>query len=244
MADQINKNKGTTFIYGCQKCHERSTVNSFTAKLEPLEKQINDLSNLIKNEIISQLSGIRIDLEKSWAHNKLFEAETNDKLQKLEMENNSIRKQLNRGDILVNGLPSYISKEDLYVIAESIGKSYEIAISEYDLNMCTWIKKKACVLIKFNNIRKRDDIMKNYRAKYDLKLNQIMSTDIESRVYLSDHYTPMADKLRYACRKKLKSGEIKKFRIQNRDMPTAYVFLNDGKEIKMSLKDVDEYFSK
>lgn len=55
--------------------------------------------------------------------------------------------------------------------------------------------------------------MKNYRAKYNLKLNEIIETDIEKRVYINNHLIAIDAKIHFVCRKKIKAGEIKSYRI-------------------------------
>lgn len=226
--DNISKVK-PGYSFGCKKC-SNSSNNTMTKKIDAVEKQLLDLTNIIKESVTSQLADIKVDLSKSIYNSQKFEEETSKKIDELEYENNSLRKQLNRSDILVNGLPSYMTTEDLYSTAISIGKACDINISEYDIHFCAWIKKKSAVLIKFNNVLKRDLIMKNYRKKYDLKLCDVTETDIEKRIYLNNHFIPLEAKLHYLCRSKIKLGEIKSYRIHTYSNPIKIKLINANNE--------------
>lgn len=201
------------YSFGCKKCSTSCLTNPMAKKMDAVEKQLFDLTNIIKDSITSQLADIKKDLAKSFTNSQQFEADTNKKVQELEFENMNLRKQLNRPDIIVSGLPSYLNTDDLYSTALSIGKACNVILTENDVNFCAWIRKKSAVLIKFNNVLKRDSLMKNYRSKYNLKLNEIMQTDIQNRIYLNNHLIPIEAKLHYMCRNKIKSGEIKSYRL-------------------------------
>lgn len=240
MVDHINNNKGITFIYGCMKCMVDTSSNSITEKLSSLELKINELPSTIGQDFSVQLNAVKVDLQASLASNEKFKSEVSQKIDMIVAENNNIRKQFNRGDILVGGLPASLTTESLYTTAVSIAKTCGVSITLDDLNFCAWIKKKSAVLIKFNNIWKRDAVLNKYRETYSLTLNQISDSDIESRVYLSDHHTPLEAKLQYLCRIKKKQGEIKKFRIINRGMPIAMIVTTDGIEVKATLMDLEQ----
>lgn len=236
--DSLSKTK-TGFIYGCKQCMTTSSMSAFNNKFDALDKQLQDLTNVIKESVTSQLSEIKTDLAKSLTRSKNFEEYTDSKLANLERENNNIRKQLNRSDIIVTGIPADDPKTaNLYDVAISLGKACDVNISEYDVNFCTWIKKKSAVLIKFNSVFKRDNIMKNYRANYSLTLNQVIETDIESRIFLNDHYTPIISKLHYICRQKVKSGEVKSYRIYNSDPIKVKLVYKNKKDVEVNYMDL------
>lgn len=217
------------YSFGCKNCRSTSN-NPATQKMDAIEKQLSDLTNIIKNSVTSQLADIKEELTKAIVNNKKFEVEINNKIENLEFENNYLRKQLNRSDILVGGLPSNLTTEELYSTALSIGKACDVNITEYDVNFCAWIRKKSAVLMKFNNTLKRDTLMNNYRKKYNLKLCDIMSTDIEKRIYLNNHFIPIEGKLHYMCRIKIKLGEIKSYRIITYNNPIKVKLVYPNKE--------------
>lgn len=233
MKDNISKTKaGVSF--GCKKCTEKSIMNPLTNKFDALEKQIQNLTSFIKEEVISQLNEIKTDLAKTLSRNNKFEEDTASKLTHLERENNNLQKQLNRADIIVTGLSNNLKTDELYAAAIAIGKVCNVPLSEFDVNFCTYIKHKTAVLIKLNSVLKRDIIMKNYRETYNLKLNQVIATDIESRVFLNDHYIPIVAKLQYLCRKKKRSGEIIRFKVRNFEPFLFKMTYKNNKEVKMS----------
>ncbi|KNC23171.1 hypothetical protein FF38_14155 [Lucilia cuprina] len=201
------------YSFGCKRCFVSSSANPITSKMDAVKKQLSDLTNIIKDIISSQLTDIKADLTKSLSKSNQLEKETNKKIDNLLSENNYLRKQLNRPDIIVSGLPSNLHYDDLYSTAIAIGKACNVNLSESDINFCTWIRRKSGVLIKFNNVLKRDIIIRKYKASYNLKLNDVMETDIEKRIYLNNHLIPIESKLHYICRKKIKSAEIKNCRI-------------------------------
>lgn len=238
MKDTIAKTK-SGFSFGCQNCMNKTSTNTFESKFNALEKQLQDLTNFMKENITSQLSEIKTDLVKSLTHSKSFEMETASKLNKLENDNNNLRKQLNRPDIIVTGIPSEnIETAELYQMAISIAQSCGVNLSEFDVNFCTWIRKKTAILIKLNNVLKRDTIMKNYRANYNLKLNQVINTTVESRVFLNDHYVPVVAKLHYICRQKVKNNEIKRYKVINSDPIKVKLVYKNDKEVEVKFIDL------
>lgn len=147
------------YMFGCKKCVISSAANSSNSKIDAIEKQLSDLTNIIKENITSQLTDIKSDISKSISRNEKFETETNKKIENLQSENDFLHRQLNRADIVVSGIPSHLSNTDLYSTAIKIGKACDVNVIESDINFCTWIRRKSAVLIKFNSVLKRDSIM-------------------------------------------------------------------------------------
>lgn len=55
--------------------------------------------------------------------------------------------------------------------------------------------------------------MKKYLASKNLKLSQVVPTDIESRIYLNENLAPAAIKAKNLCRHLQKTKAIKSFRL-------------------------------
>ena len=87
------------------------------------------------------------------------------------------------------------------------------------------------LLIKFNNVGIRDSLMKEYFKTRSLKVKDVLDGEIESRVYLNDHYSPAASNLNFLCRKMLRLNIISKFKIFNSDKLKSKLTLCDGKEV-------------
>lgn len=180
-------------------------------------------------EITAQLTEIKKDLASNMIRNENFEKTVTSKIKRLEADNNYLRKQMNRADIIITGLPSTTANTHLYFVVIDLAKVLGVEIELSHINFCTWIGKKSGVLVKFNNVLIRDLILKSYRINYDLTLKQIMPTEKEdSRVYLNDHHTPIVSKFRYYCRK-LVGKKIRKFEMVNWDIPCAKFYFLDGK---------------
>lgn len=230
--DMIKNSEGA-IIFRCGKCMKLpNNRDDITSKIDKLEATVSKLSDVITQTVLSDLNHIKDELVQCLANAKDSEIMFKEKLQELKLDNESIRRQLYRSDIIIKGLDSKLisSTEDLYSTIFKIGSLLEIELGHNDINLCTYIHNKNSVLVKLNSVYKRDQLMKNYFAVQSLTLNQLCKTKAESRVYLNDHLAPIAFKLNYMCRKLLKAHKIKKFRILKKNMPEAKVTLNTGGE--------------
>lgn len=82
--------------------------------------------------------------------------------------------------------------------------------------------------------------MKQYLKKRALRVCDIMigsGSEVTSRVYLNDHYTPAANHLNAICNRLRRLKIITKYRILNGDLVRARITFPDGKE---AVRDVDE----
>lgn len=222
--ETIKKTSGS-LTFKCNKCIKSRSMPSdcVSSKLDNLEKYMQEIS--------SQLSNIHKDFANDKKRHENFEKVVVTKINKLEDENNFLRKQLNRSDIIINGLPSKTNNVNLYFIVIEVAKYLGIKLKLSDINFCTWIGKRAAVLVKFNNILTRDIIMKNYRLNFDLTLKKIWPTEeVDSRIYLNDHHTPLVSKFRYYCRKLVINKKILKYEMINWDKPRAKIFLLNGNQ--------------
>lgn len=258
------KKSDSGLLFRCKACSTNSSSsvnvsshdsNSDSSKLGKLEDSIQVLTKVINEQVISQLSSIQSELEKSLSNTKKSEELFNSKIHNLEIANNILRRQLNRCDILINGLPKDLNSEEIYSIVFKIGEILDIDVQHFDINMCTYIRGKKEILVKFNCAYKRDLIVMKYFKTRTLKLkdlnirgkeNQLSSTahlaNSEARIYINEHLTPQAAKLKYMCRKMLKDRKIKKFKFFNRDIPQAKITLNDGAERIFDLGELTDYF--
>ncbi|KNC33466.1 hypothetical protein FF38_02086 [Lucilia cuprina] len=241
-------------------------ANPDTTKLLELENGIKSITQMVSN-VMSQLNLIKSDLDKSLSKSKETEELFHSKIHSLEIENNSLRRQLNRGDIVVNGLSKALTRDKLYAQIFKIGEVLGVNLQHNDINVCTYIQGKAQVLVKFNSIYKRDQLIQKYFEKKSLYLNELYINDeqplnsegseneqnstgdqmntndlSEIRVYLNEHLTPIAAKLNYMCRRMLKTKKIKKFKLYNRDVPEVKITLNDGGEKTFNIEKLHVLF--
>lgn len=170
----------TGLIFKCESCKQGSStsLNDIVAKLNDMETRMQNLPTQVSAEISSHLEDISNKLNNCVTKVDKLEEETSLKFKQLEIENNSLRRLLNRADIIISGIPSNIKSSCLIKVVMNICKHYKVAMALSEINTCCWIHKKKDVLVKFNSISKRDLIMDKYHKKYDLKLNQIYTIDI------------------------------------------------------------------
>lgn len=67
---------------------------------------------------------------------------------------------------------------------------------------------RKAMLVKFNSVHLRDNLMEEYYKARMLKVCDVVSGDIDSRVYLNDIFSPAAVKLNQMCRSLLQSKII------------------------------------
>lgn len=162
-------------IFKCETCKSGSSPNlsDIVGKLNEMENRMEQLPVQVSAEISVHLEEISNKLNSCINNVVQLEEKTNTKFKQLELENNSLRRQLNRADIIISGLPSKLKADELINLVLNICKHYAIEISVTEINTCCWIHKKKDVLVKFNNISKRDLIMRKYHENHNLQLNQI-----------------------------------------------------------------------
>lgn len=237
MVEFIRTSNGA-IVFRCGRCisapstgiSDDAGVNHVAAKLDSLEEKIEQISKLLSDNILPQLSSIKKDIENCVSRVEKFEKCTNEKMEKLMVENNFLRKQLNRGDILISGFPSTLSMNELYNAIHKVGAVFDVDLQPNDINHCTYVRNKKVVLVKFNSIRKRDELTAKYFKNKNLQLNQVLDTDIQSRLFINDHLTPIAANLQYICRKLQKDKKITKYYVKNTQMPEVKIVCADGSE--------------
>ncbi|KAI8116445.1 hypothetical protein CVS40_11489 [Lucilia cuprina] len=225
IADTINKSKGVV-VFKCSSCQKSKPCDDqISMKLSELDTIFKkELSKIISEDIINQLKDIKAEVASCSQKNKSTEEFVSSKINHLEQQNNSLRRQINRNDVIIYGLSENLSADELYDAVFKIAKFFNLEIDHYDINICTYIRKKKSILVKFNSVYKGDVFMQRYFKAEKLKLCDIIGTDIQSRIYINDNLTPNASKLKYLCRKLLKDGKIVKYKFFNKDVPEAQLF--------------------
>lgn len=238
-------------------------IKGMSSKIDQFDSRLNGIADQISGEVVPQLATIKNGLDDCLQQVNNVREETGIKIEQLQMENNSLRRVMNRNDLVISGLPMNLSTEAVLQIVINIAKFYEVMLVESDINQITWIKKRSAMLVKYNSCWKRDLIMQRYRKNYKLYLNNIYDNNwlnsnqqnldeptdsnqigsrkepaIESRVYINDHATPMESKLQYLCRKLLKEGHIKKYKFIYGNEPKVKITKTDDFEEIMNLNSV------
>lgn len=235
----LNK-KLDSFInkHQADQCELSKKLDDFIQKNEEdklaLQNAFLSAVSEIKNEMGTCLSRMKkdiIDCSKLIDH---IDKSTNAKVTALETENNILHRRLNRGDIVISGMPEGLT--DLVDPVVALGKVYDVQVCASDINHVCYMNNRKQILLKFNNVMTRDRIMSEYFKTRSLKICDLISDsrfggDLVNRVYLNDHYSPSASKLNGLCRKLLRGKIINRFKILHSDRLRAKLTLPDGKDV-------------
>lgn len=150
-----------------------SIKEAFTAAVEEIKADMNDC-----------LKGMRTDITKCSEHIRHLEATSSARMSSIERENHILYKRLNRGDIVVRGLPCGL--DDLIATVVALGAFYNIPVSGHDINHVCYISGKKNILVKFNNTLVRDKIMSEYFKTRNLRRGDIIDDVLASSVVGGD----------------------------------------------------------
>lgn len=205
--------------------------NKYVAeKITALETNVSDA--------VRQLTEVTLKVNNCSDRVDKLEKDAGKKFAKLEMENEELRRIINRCDIVIHGLPSSITDAEMRNAVLNIGQKYSNDFSMNDVSFCAFTNRKKAVLLKVSNTGKRDEIMKNYRADFNLKASDVLDLGIHSRIYLNDNYTKLEGKIRYVCRSLQRGKIIQRFRVSYGGGMRVFVFDLDGKEKELCLQKI------
>ncbi|KNC24085.1 hypothetical protein FF38_06326 [Lucilia cuprina] len=115
------------------------------------------------------------------------------KIAELKIENDILHRRLNRGDIILSGMPAGL--DDLMSNVVLLCMFFGITINSQDVYQVCYMNNQKLILVKFNNVSIRDRITKEYFKTRSLKLCDIMGGEVSGRVYLNEHYSSAASEL-------------------------------------------------
>lgn len=190
---------------------------------------ITQILTEFRNDITTCVNNMKADIVTCTKLINTIDNATSAKIATLELENDILHRRINRANIVLNGLPAALG--DLTSAITSLCSFYGINVSNHDIYHICYINNKKLVLVKFNSVSLRDRIMKEYFKTRSLKLCDIIGGQIGSRVYLNDHFSPVASKLNALCRKLKKQKIILKYKILNADRVKASLTLSEGKNV-------------
>lgn len=254
--DDVKANKCMPF--NCSTCvakqkssHDIDEVfNNISDKMkehisEQTQKCLKDLEAIVDNvmkefriELLDKLRIVKDEVKE--LKEKLLHVECQNKdlrgiaedcknqLAAAERHNSIVQRRLNRADILINGLPRSIA--DLRQPVVKIAEICNVYLNPTDIQHCCYIYGGKSVLVKFNSIHTRDTIMANFFRLFSIRLNDVLDTDVQSRIYLNDHLTPLAYKLVNICRRLRERKAINKYVLINGDVPKVRLTLTNGQE--------------
>lgn len=239
-----SKNSGVS--YKCKDCCDKpNSFNLLNTKLDNLSVQISSNNDAIdkklesivvniRGEFVSRFERLEEEVANFNALVKGVDAGVDVKLKKLEEENNTLHHRLNRTDVVVSGLPKDIS--NLEETIKNLCRFYGISVDDRDIQHVCYMNRKQSVLVKFCNVFIRDKLMAEYHKTRSLKLGDVDRSGISTRVFLNDHFGPMASKINFICRQLLKKNKIKKFKIYNADKPKVSITYPNGSDILMGFE--------
>lgn len=261
----LDKNRNLS--YNCKACHENPpetlSTDAFQQEMRKefssLKKSINKLDEDVKSnhqEINSKFDSVISDIRKelSISLNLMkdeiteFKKQTNSenvgtktKVFDLQLQNHLLHYRLHRQDIIVTGLSDNIINMNDTVV--SLGAYLKVNITPSDILNAFYIKKKKSVLVKFNHVTIRDKIMEEYYRTKSLKRCDVEGGDVNTRIYLNDNYSTLANKLLQSCLTLSKDGKIKKFSIINRETPKTKITLPNGDTKTFTLNNLVKQFN-
>lgn len=217
-----------------------SLEKEFELKLEEykrtLQEKLDTAINVIKmqiDELIaqcsdnkSQVKDVKSDLKNCCNMIKYVDSSNGDKIHQLQLQSNINQRRLNRSNIIVRGLPKSISNLRDPII--KICSVCDVTVTNSDIQHCTYFGGDKAVLVKFNSVQLRDQIMINHHKGRSIRLKDIIGGDIESRIYLNDHLTPQAKQLVDTCKNLKLQQKIKKYTHLNYNVPKVRVEMIDG----------------
>lgn len=224
----INKNIDTKL-----EDHQKSTEAHMSKTIKNFEVKLNELVSQIREDFLEEITKIKSDVNHCYEFIKQIDKSTTSRFIELEKSQNLIMRRLNRLDVIITGLPAASPKLKTMIL--KLAEVYSVPFGENDIKQYTSIKNNSEVLVQFHSIAIRDAIIKKYYETRTLMLKDLLSqeenedgADLEARVFLSDHLTPMASKLCYICRQLKKSNRITGFKFRNGNEPHAVIKMRDG----------------
>lgn len=199
------------------------------------KKYFDDAVCDFKKEMSTSINALKTDIVECNTLIKNVEINTAQKMCSLETENNALYMKFNRPDMIINGLPDCLGDVRNTII--NLASFYEISISPQDVNLAFYTNNKKSVLVKFNSVFLRDQIMKEYfksiksqplKASDFITDPKIPSKLLDRRIFLNDHYSPATGKLNALCLKLRQNKIVNKFKIINAAKPMAVLTMPDN----------------
>ncbi|KAL5282182.1 hypothetical protein ACFFRR_005417 [Megaselia abdita] len=184
------------------------------AILESQQSALNKIPQTVAKEVKSQLKQFEDKLSSAIAPIKADVEVLKNTMQKVITDYSHLSSLGCKSEIVISGIPETIKDpKALRDIVLKIGEVYDISVRYEEVYQCIRLKKEGKVLVKFCNLFIKDDIMKSYLKAKNLKLHQIVDTDVESRVYLNNNFPPDNQRNILYCRLLKKLNLIKDFSV-------------------------------
>lgn len=210
---------------------KRELDEQLKSGLKLLEDKINELPSQGAVANSSDVEQMKSDLRNCFDVVNVVDNAANRRISDLQMQNNILQRRLNRSNIIIMGLPKRI--KDLRKPIVKICSLCNIRVSYTDIQHCTYFAGGKKVLVKFNSVQIRDEIMISYHKKRNVKLKDVIGGTAQSDVFLNDHLTDSAKRLIAVCRKLKDKNKVTKYTFKNYDIPKVRVILptNDEKTL-------------
>lgn len=196
--------------------------------LKLLDERINEISfhgPLINAEEVDQ---IKSDTKSCFDLVNVVDKAADRRMASLERHNNILQRRMNRSNIVIVGLPKNIKDLRQHILKICLLCKVEVSCKE--IQHCTYFASGKKVLVKFNSVQVRDEVMINYHKNRNLKLKDVIGGALQSDVYLNDHLTDSARTLIAVCRKLKEKNKIAKYTYKNYDVPKVRVKMMDNSE--------------
>lgn len=200
----------------CESCEFQAKLKKLLETQEEAIKSqgesIKKIPETIAKEVTSQISKMKLGLEKDYEQIKTKVISLEGDLHRVDEDSRFIQTIECKRDIIISGIPSSISEpKALRDIVLKIGTVYNIVVRPEDIFQCVRLKRHNQVMVKFGNVFIKDDIMAAYFKTTNLKLHHIMATNIESRVFMNNNYPKPIQRVMFYCQRLKKLNLISKY---------------------------------
>lgn len=137
-----------------------------------IKNKFQDVVTEIRADLSRSLQEIKDDVVNYGDLVKSHDLSYKSKFVELEYQNHILQHRLNRGDILMSGLSDNLEKLDdtaVYMCA-----FFKVDISPGCVDHVMYVNYRISILIKFNNVLKRDKVMAAYFKTKSLKVSDVI----------------------------------------------------------------------
>lgn len=148
----------------------------------------------IRAEFANKIQEIKDDVSNFKSSHDLV---TKNKFAELELLNHALQHRINRSDLVISGLSDKLENLDEVVL--KLCAHLKIDVTPADFTNVMYIRKQRAILVKFDKTYLRDKIMSAYFKSKSLKVADVVGGDNNSRVFLNDNYSTLAQNLQKIC---------------------------------------------
>lgn len=209
--DQTTLTNDSAKKWICQPCEFQKNLKVW---LDAQDSTIKKIPEMIASEVESHFGKLNDELKASIEPINMNMKNIEKDVCQVKEDNFHLQSLECRRDIIIDGIPSNIKEpKALRELIIKIGSVYNVAVKSEEIYQCIRLKKNNRVLIKFGNLITKEDVMKAYFRTKNLRLNQIVDTNVESRVFLNNNFPNQIQRSILYCRRLKKLNLISNYTV-------------------------------